>query len=267
MSNLGTHREPVRNGSNGTHRLAADEPNLDFLEVDEDLRQEMLRLSAANRELLGENGSAAPKNDSDQSPLIAENSVLRRRITELEHHLNELLTAEESWIERQKEYETLLEEKSELIRDLHHKLHDLQEGPKEKKVPGQPIPKEEQLLALKEQLEQERSQLKEDEETLMTQMRQMELSMAKDRAELARQRNDLQRLHNELNREIEMAARDGSLRERLVSLQRRQQDALNSKSGPPSRPATEGHPPSVSTNTPVPDDKKSSGLFRRLFGG
>ena len=59
-----------------------------------------------------------------------------------------------------KEYESLLEEKSEVIRSLHLKMQEGHAG-----VTAE-VPREEELLALSEELERERAQLKEDEETL-----------------------------------------------------------------------------------------------------
>src|SRR5262249_56612934 len=90
--------------------------------------------------------------------------------------------ASEGGAERKREYEALLEEKSEVIRSLHQKLQEYQERP------TAVAPKEAELVALSEQLEQDRRQLQEDEESLMQQMRQMEMTMSRERAELARQR-------------------------------------------------------------------------------
>src|SRR5205085_7077217 len=100
--------------------------------------------------------------------------------------------------ERQTEYESLLEEKSELIRSLHLKLQELQE-----KAAVPPLPDEDELRALAEDVERERvqvqrerrelddlrRQLTDDEQTMTQQMRQMEVQMARERADLARQRN------------------------------------------------------------------------------
>src|SRR5207244_8585138 len=84
-----------------------------------------------------------------------------------------------------KEYENLLDEKSEVIRELHQRIQELQDRP------AGETPREEELLALSEELDCERRQLKDDEEALMKQMRDMEVQMSRERAEFARQRNEL----------------------------------------------------------------------------
>ena len=150
-----------------------------------------------------------------------------------------------------KEYEALLEEKSEVIRGLHLKLQELQEGTR--RAPGEPVPKEEELCQLKDELEDQRRQLQEDEESLMAQMRDMELALSKDRAELARQRQEMQRLQAELNREIEQAGRDSGLRERLASI-RRAHEPAKKDAGHAAADASKG------------TKQQGSGLFRRLFG-
>ena len=64
------------------------------------------------------------------------------------------LDDERAWIEKQKDLEALVEEKSDVIRELHLKL---QEHPPA--VPARECtiaPREEELLALSEELEQER---------------------------------------------------------------------------------------------------------------
>jgi myosin heavy subunit len=199
--------------------------------------------------------------------LRAENIALRDMVEELEKLLEEKLRAENTWTERQKEQEALLEEKSDVIRELHLKL---QERPAAA-APREPaaIPREEELLALSEELEHERGQLKDDEEALMAQMREMEVQMSRDRAELARQRNDLQRLHSEILHEIELASRHAALRDRLQPLQRRHQEMLHQKGteAPREAPPRAGPGPS-STSTPPQEapTKDSNGLLRRLFG-
>ena len=106
--------------------------------------------------------------------------------------------------------------------------------------PSGPPPREEELMMLSEELERERRQLKEDEEALMEQMREMEVQMARERAELARQRNELQRLQTDLRHELEMAARDGTLRERLAPMQRRHQDISTRRGAAPGTCSSSG---------------------------
>lgn len=199
---------------------------------------------------------AAPE-VAPEDALRAENQKLRRSVAELEHLLEQMHQEEKAWASRQKEYEGLLEEKSEVIRELYQKLHEQPERS------GAAAPREEELIALSEELERERRQLKDDEEALMEQMRQMEVQMSRERAELARQRNDLQRLQNDIRHELELAARDATLRDRLAPLQRRHQDMLKRTGGPTARP----EPAPAAAEEAPPPARKDSSLLRRLFGG
>jgi DNA repair exonuclease SbcCD ATPase subunit len=221
------------------------------------LSEELNRLAMINTELVGRLRGAAPPappappaavraDGGDVGGYLQENAELRTRLEELEHALL-ASSNDETWADQQREYEALLEEKSEVIRSLHLKIQELQEGARRAKTG--PVPKEEELIQLKEELEQQRRQLQEDEEALMTQMRQMEFAMSRERAELARQRQEVQRLQADVNREVEQAAKDDGLRERLASL-RRHSDAAK-KDGVPDAAAS---------------SKTSSGLFKRLFG-
>jgi chromosome segregation ATPase len=244
----------VVNGHDNKHASASQ---LDItLPAMDALSEELNRLAAINAELVGRLRGAAVAASVDKASggdsaaldsLRHENVELRGRVEELEQLLVATATNEDSWADRQKEYEALLEEKSEVIRALHVKLHELQEGAR--RAPNEPVPKEEELQQLKQELEDQRRQLQEDEESLMTQMREMELALSRDRAELARQRQELVRLQAELNREIEQAGRDSGLRERLANIRR-------------------AHDTSKKDATPQPDGGKQqgSGLFRRLFG-
>lgn len=197
--------------------------------------------------------------------LRLENADLRRTVAELQDAVDELRQIEEAWNRQQREYESLLEEKSEVIRSLHHKMQEMQDAVGKPHVPA---PREEELLTLHDELERERRQLKEDEESLMQQMRDMELQMARERADLARQRNELQRLHIEVHHELELAARDVTLRERLAPLQRRLQDTMNRKGAAPTQIFTQPiqHQPQP-IEEPQPPRPSQSGVFRRLFGG
>ena len=186
----------------------------------------------------------------------AEIADLRSQIEQNEQLLQAAVASEESWLERQKEYELLLEEKSDVIRDLHHTIQELKDG-----SAGDNFAKAEELKELKRELEERRKQLAEDEAGLVNQMREMELALSRDRAELARQRNDLQRLQSEIQREIEIASRDAGLRERLANIVRRQPDAVTVSIKPPQPKPEAPHSPAS-----VPP-KTQSGLFRRIFGG
>jgi DNA repair exonuclease SbcCD ATPase subunit len=240
-----------------------DHADDDTLELG-DFEAELQRLSAANQELMDE--FQAPVDDVP--PAVVDDSELvrlQRENAELRSFIEELEAAppcadEQQWLERQREYEMLLEEKSEVIRSLHLKMQEMQESA----IGGEAAPvstvtasgtrlgQAEEILRLKRELESQRRQLEQDEQDMMNQMRQMEMTLAKERAEMARQRQEVTRLQADLNREIENASRDPELRERLHTL-RRQGEA---------RPSS-GSTPVVPTN---PKDQKTSGFLRRMFG-
>jgi DNA repair exonuclease SbcCD ATPase subunit len=199
--------------------------------------------------------------------LRLENAELRQTLAELQRILEDARVREENWTRQEKEYEGLLEEKSEVIRDLHRKLKELPEAPERQAAPAAgAVPREEELLALHEELEKERRQLKEDEESLMRQMRDMELQMSRERAELARQRTELQRLHTEVQHELELAARDATLRERLAPLQRRAQDVVHRRGAAPAADHTHTAAAQAPLAPAAAPRQESSGLFKRLFG-
>src|SRR5436853_55144 len=63
--------------------------------------------------------------------------------------------------DHRKEYESLLEEKSELIRQLHERVQELEAGAR-----APHSPKEEELLEMSEELERERSQFRQEQREL-----------------------------------------------------------------------------------------------------
>jgi hypothetical protein len=199
-----------------------------------------------------------------------ENSRLRHTVHELEATIEELERSQSgSPAARLRELEAVLEEKDSVIRELHDKLHGGEAPARTESKASAPTQREheEDLLALSEELERDRRQLKEDEEALMQQMRQMEIQLSRERAEVARQRSELTRLHNEIRHEMELAARDAGLRERLAPLQRRHQDLLARRSGAPS--SRHEHQPQAAPEQATEDTPPSStsSIFRRLFGG
>jgi DNA repair exonuclease SbcCD ATPase subunit len=219
----------------------------------------------------GPDGDNSPPAADDQDLLRHQNAALRAKVEELEQQIASTgQIAEERWVELQREYETLIEEKSETIRTLHHKNTELRErgaaapaaapAPEVAAVP----PDREDLLRLQTEVLEQRRQMKEDEESMMGQMRQMEMSLAKDRAEMARQRAELQRLRDDLQHELDVAARDGGLRERLGALQRAATTLTTARG-----PARQETPQASPKPTPVPNPPAStpprSGLFRRMF--
>ena len=149
------------------------------------------------------NGKARAAEADATETVALQNAELRALCNELEQALQEASQQGQTsvWEERVREYEALLEEKNEVIRNLHQDLQSAQCAVAEaemaanaapaKRTPSGPLPREDELLALSEELERERRQLQDDEKTLMDQMREMEVSMAKERADMARQRNDL----------------------------------------------------------------------------
>ncbi len=249
-----------------TATLAPHEPDNDAGDSYEltDFEEELKRLSAVNQELLGDfhhsdgpEPAAVPADDVEALQL--ENAELKARIQELEALASG--QGEELWLERQREYELLLEEKSEVIRGLHQQMQDMQDsvnlGDGPATAPAMTsatrLGQAEEILRLKRELEEQRKQLEQDEEDMMAQMRQMEMTMARERAEMARQKQEVQRLQADLTREIEQSSRDPELRERLNTLRR--------CSDPKPVPPTDK--PVAATARP---EQKSSGFFRRIFG-
>jgi hypothetical protein len=237
---------------------------------------------------------AGPDDLQEMERLRDENTQLRSLCLELEQALQEVAnrpTGEDaggSGNEQLREYEALLEERSETIRLLHQHVEELeaalsdaesrageagQPGGTDRRPPGDgPAPREEELLALSEQLEQERRQLQEDEQTLMDQMREMEVGMARERAELARQRNDLQRLQGEIRHELERLERNGALQSKIDNLKSKLQD-VTARRGAARIDAVPGQAGSAAPpNVPPPPPPaagppgKGQGLMGRLFG-
>jgi hypothetical protein len=221
-------------------------------------------------------------NAEEMAHLRLENEQLRRSIAEIRENLEDVHKRDDQVAnERLKEYESLLEEKSELIRNLHLKIQELSE-----QRPVAQTPKEEELLALSEELERERCQLQqdrrqmederkqlaEDEESMVKQMRDMEVQMARERADFARQRTELNRVYEEIRREMENIERNGLLNQRLGQLRQRFQDVINpkgsapsiSKSSPPPGPRPEGTAQPVGEPEVAP--KRAQSFLGRLFG-
>jgi chromosome segregation ATPase len=223
-------------------------------------------------------GPGLPSDEpSEVDRLRAENEELHSIVAELRQLIDEASAGMANaalFADREKEFERMLEEKSELIREMAARVQELE---KAASVPRPPNEKE--LLTMSDELERERAQmeqerrqldeqlrqLKEDEGSMMEQMREMEVQMARERAEMARQRNELQRLHSDIRHELEVASRDEELKRRLGMLVRKHQEVVNrgrdTAPAPPPPPAA----PSPSMPTPAPRSK-DSGLLRRLFG-
>ena len=210
--------------------------------------------------------------------LRSENAQLHSLRAELEQALMESTqeTPETSaYEERLREYEQIVEEKTEVIRLLHLQLEEarsaLDEQANQPANRKGPAPCEDDLLSLSEELERERRQIQEDEATLMEQMRQMEMSMARERAEMARQRNDLQRLFGEIRHELERLERNGALQSKMEDLKAKLQDVSTRRGAAPvmaSKPQSSAALPAVGNQAPAPQPARNgSGLIGRLFGG
>jgi chromosome segregation ATPase len=225
-------------------------------------------------------GEAAAVVAEELAQLRDENEQLRALCTELEQALQEATAqhGDPNYEDRIREFEALLEEKTETIRELHQQLQtaqatigDLEAERNSKPRPAGPTPREEELLNLSEELERERRQLQEDEETLMQQMREMEMSMARERAEMARQRNDLQRVQSEVRHELERLERNGALQSKIDGLKSKLHDATARRGMANSAGAASGQQQARSPATPPPlteaPKRDGGGLFGRLFGG
>lgn len=209
--------------------------------------------------------------------LEAENNELRAIVGELQQELEAVSgKSAHDWTERQKEYESLLDEKTELIRQLHVRIQEMEEAAQQMDEQSRrpPTPKEEELIAMSDELERERAQLqqerrkleeekrqlREDTEVMNQEMRQMEVQMAKERADLARQRSEMGRISEEIKHELDRIERDRGLTDRLAQLRQRHVDSLKGRSG------GQGPGPSAGAPPPPADDPKkdSSGLLRRF---
>src|SRR5215212_4785665 len=99
---------PQMQTANGTASPVQSEADFNMLELG-DLNAELQRLSEVNQELLEQfHEPPAEGADADAVALRLENAELRGRVEDLE----QLLAAagnEELWVERQREYEALLE--------------------------------------------------------------------------------------------------------------------------------------------------------------
>jgi chromosome segregation ATPase len=226
----------------------------------------------------------------DADRLRTENAELRALCFELEQALQEASqqTNTEVTAQQLREFESMLEEKTETIRSLHQQLQETQaalaeveaqatkaiesvQSVQQPQRPAGPVPREEELLALSEELERERRQLQEDEQTLMEQMREMEVGMAKERAELARQRNDLQRLQGEIRHELERLEKSGAIQSKIEGLKNKLQDATTRRGAAHGSVVHPSAQPVAQPATPAAEAQqapaKKDSLMGRLFGG
>ncbi len=243
-------------------------------------------LRLADVEEAAKRGKSRPEFTLDQlqenDRLRAENAELRALCYELEKALQEASQQDGGDPARLREYESLLEEKTETIRGLHQQLQETQATLQDVEAQAAqaltaettnqrttgPAPREEELLALSEELERERRQLQEDEQSLMEQMREMEVGMAKERAEMARQRNDLQRLQGEIRHELERLEKNGAMQSKIDGLKNRLQDATTRRGA--AHGAVVNPSAQTASQTPAPEAAaapRKDSFMGRLFGG
>ena len=252
--------------SDGLPRGAAKSAsNRDGLNIDS-IKDELKRLSAANQALLQSfsgrdagaptSARAMPSNESIER-LTADNSQLKARIRRSGGPARTELTPE-SWTAQQQEFEQLLDEKSEIIRTLNHKIHELSESG----AMGQGEYEQEKLQAWAADLAARDEQIKADEEAMQMQVLARDGDAGCRSANgpsWARQKALIDRQHADLDSEVEVASRDPNLRDRLRNLQR-------SSDGRP-RPSTQpAFDPTASQAAAVPLAESRS-VLRRLFGG
>jgi chromosome segregation ATPase len=246
--------DPLRNGVNGSFSgrsssSTSRHSGAEAAEVSSARAGRSLLLDGLGGEAEGTGGGLSAELLNELEQLRSENHQLRALCAELEQALHEATQHSGAGGMQAGDLEALLEEKNEVIRQLHQQVQELNGNAQAalaeaEAAAARPIPREAELLALSEELERERRQLQEDETTLMEQMREMEIGMARERAELARQRNDLQRLQSEIRHELERLERNGALQSKMESLKSKLQDATTRRGAAP--------------NT-------GSGIFKRIF--
>src|SRR5207249_6270688 len=117
----------------------------------ERLAGETLKVRAELENQLDATAQAPGAEELDR--LRAENKRLAKRVGDLEQIAEAMQKEQTAWESRQHEYEGLLEEKSEVIRDLHRRPHDQPERA------AVNVPREEELIALSEEPARARRQL------------------------------------------------------------------------------------------------------------
>lgn len=254
---------------------------------DDDFAQKLMRLKdelqgSANyqptlEEMLGGSGSqSAAALEGDAATIIAElrkeNERLRQIVEQGRQRLAQVEREAEQWKAREQEYERMLEEKSEQIRQMHVQL---QMQPKHR--PDGPT--EEELIALHQELQRERELLEQDRAVMDEQFKEMEMQMSRERAEIGRERSEVRRLQAELKRQLDLLEREARGRGGDVGvLTRLREELIGGKAGTQGqRPGSGSHSPPP--NSPLPDlpalDRKAppqenaprKSFFGGFFGG
>jgi len=186
-----------------------------------------------------------PSSDSPSpsraAQLQTESEELRNAVAQMQQRLEDATAPSKgSWEDREREFESILEEKSEEIRLLYMQIQERERKSNDDAKParGEARGNDEEINALADELAQdqarleeereqvrvERDQIRADEEDLERRMQEMELQTAKSRADLVRQRNELQRLYNEVRAELEQAKQGGAVSDRVRNLERAAQE-------------------------------------------
>jgi hypothetical protein len=210
------------------------------------------QVSAPKRSLRKSMGVAANGHAEEGGPSVSledlrsENEQLRQIAAELKQQLEALeKPGAGSWDDREREFESLLEEKSEMIRKLNVRVGELDAAvsaaPAAKPAPAEPID-EDLLMQMEElareqeemerdraQLDEERRQLRHDEEDMEQRMQDMERQVAKSRSDLVKQRNELQELYSMVRMELEKGQQSGVMSERMKSLAQRHQSLASGR--------------------------------------
>jgi hypothetical protein len=194
----------------------------------------------------------ATPNDADLTKVVAqlrtENAQLKQFVDQARNRLSQMDRAAEHWQGREQEYENLLEEKSEQIRQLQAQVGELERnggGGARPDGGGAGVLSEEELLQIQNQLDEERRQMEQERRDMEEEFKRAELAMAKERADMARQKGELQRARRELEVMIETAQR--------VAVNAEQQNRINQlRSDLLKRPGGGGGPITSGPRVPTP---------------
>lgn len=204
--------------------------------------------------------------------LRKENDRFRQIIEQGRNRLAQVEREAEQWKAREREYERMLEEKSEQIRQMYQQL---QMQPKTR-ADG---PTEDELIALHQELQRERQVLDDDRLVMDDQFKQMEMQMSRERAEIGRERTEVRRLQAELKRQLDLLEREARGRGGDVAALAKLREELTAGTAnraPGARPLT---PPQSPTPGAIPDmptlDRKAppdegsprKSFFGGFFGG
>lgn len=247
--------------------------------ADEDFQNRLLKLKnelhggapTSLEEMLRDPSASAGDGELRGEELRKENERLRQNLEQARQRVLQFEKDAEQWRAREKEYELMLEEKSELIRQLH------QEARAQQAAPRPDGPSEDELVALHQELQRERQMLEEDRAALEEQFRLSELQMSKERADIAKLKSEANRMQNEVKRQMEILEREAKVRGEMgnfLKLREELQASANRTPGGRQTPVPGSNPqnampdlPSLDRRAPAsgPQSRKSffGGLFQR----